>query len=207
MMKKALCFLLTVLFTFGCLVVPGAATAQEDAAPGGLLLLVAGAENGVEDFLYVSVDSAENQFTLSQLPADQGVAIPFYKTHRLDDTTTLRHAFLLGQGWEGDAAAIDFTAAAVQAGFDLTPEHTLLISGTVVEKILDTLHLSTVSPDPLAALGRILTGLADMDAAAQSQLLAFIAENAVSDTDSSTLSAYLTGLAAALDGNSISLSA
>ena len=208
-MKRTLCLLLIALFTFGCFVSPTSATAQEEA--NGILLLVAGSDGKADDFLYVSCDTATNELTIRQLPADQGVSLSSYKNHILSNSLTLGQAFLLGQAWEGEAMAIDFSTVAAQTCFGISPAHTLLISRkedspNVLDEVLSQLHIAAVSADPLAALGRILVGIAELDDAAQSQLIAFIADNTEADADADTICTYLTELISGCDEYAISVS-
>lgn len=208
-MKRTLCLLLIALFTFGCFVSPTSATAQEEA--NGILLLVAGSDGKADDFLYVSCDTATNELTIRQLPADQGISLSSYKNHILSNSLTLGQAFLLGQAWEGEAMAIDFSTVAAQTCFGISPAHTLLISRkedspNVLDEVLSQLHIAAVSADPLAALGRILVGIAELDDAAQSQLIAFIADNTEADADADTICTYLTELISGCDEYAISVS-
>ena len=208
-MKRALCLFLVVFFAFGCCVSPSSATAPEEA--NGILLLVIGDDGESDNFIYISRDTTENKLTIRQLPADQSISISTYKNHILPNSLTLHQAFLLGQAWEGEAMAIDFSTVAVQTCFDFSPAHTILISRkedspNVLAEVLSQLHIAAVSPDPLAALGRILVGIAQLDEAAQSQLIAFIADNTEADADADTISAYLTELISGCDGCTISVS-
>lgn len=208
-MKRTLCLLLIALFTFGCFVSPTSATAQEEA--NGILLLVAGSDGKADDFLYVSCDTATNELTIRQLPADQSISLSSYKNHILSNSLTLGQAFLLGQAWEGEAMAIDFSTVAAQTCFGISPAHTLLISRkedspNVLDEVLSQLHIAAVSADPLAALGRILVGIAELDDAAQSQLIAFIADNTEADADADTICTYLTELISGCDEYAISVS-
>ena len=208
-MKKALCLLLIALFTFGCFVSPTSATSQEEA--NGILLLVAGSDGKVDDFLYVSCDAATNALTIQQLPADQDISISSYKNHVLGNPLTLHKVFLLGQAWGEDAMAIDFCTVAAQTCFDVFPAHTLLIprkegAPNVLAEVLSELHISSVSSDPLAALGRILIGIAELDDEPQSQLITFIADNTEADADAETICAYLTDLIKGFDNYTISFS-
>ena len=208
-MKRTLCLLLIALFTFGCFVSPTSATAQEEA--NGILLLVAGSDGKADDFLYVSCDTATNELTIRQLPADQSISLSSYKNHILSNSLTLGQAFLLGQAWEGEAMAIDLSTVAAQTSLGISPAHTLLISRkedspNVLAEVLSQLHIAAVSADPLAALGRILVGIAELDDAAQSQLIAFIADNTKADADADTICTYLTELISGCDECTISVS-
>ena len=79
-------------------------------------------------------------------------------------------------------------------------------SPDVLAEVLSQLHIAVISPDPLAALGRILTGITQLDGAAQNQLIAFIADNTGADADADTISAYLTELISGCDDCTISVS-
>lgn len=210
-MKRITVFL-TMIALLVCIIpvsFSDAATAQEETS--GILLLVAGSDGKVDDFLYVSCDTATNELTIRQLPADQGISLSSYKNHILSNSLTLGQAFLLGQAWEGEAMAIDFSTVAAQTCFGISPAHTLLISRkedspNVLDEVLSQLHIAAVSADPLAALGRILVGIAELDDAAQSQLIAFIADNTEADADADTICTYLTELINGCDGYTISVS-
>ena len=76
----------------------------------------------------------------------------------------------------------------------------------MLDEVLSQLHIAAISADPLAALGRILVGIAQLDDAAQSQLIAFIADNTEADADADTICAYLTELISGCDGCTISVS-
>ena len=107
--------------------------------------------------------------------------------------------------------AIDFSTVAVQTCFGISPAHTILISRkedspNVLDEVLSQLHIAAVSADPLAALGRILVGIAQLDDAAQNQLIAFIADNTEADADADTICTYLTELVSGCDGCTISVS-
>ena len=132
-----------------------------------------------------------------------------YKNHILSNSLTLGQAFLLGQAWEGEAMAIDFSTVAAQSSFGISPANTILISHKedspdVVAEVLSQLHIAAISADPLAALGRILVGIAQLYGAAQNQLIAFIADKA--DADADTICTYLTELINRCDEYTISVS-
>lgn len=211
-MKRTLCLFLIALFALGCFVSPTSATAQDEAsAANGVLLLIAGNDGKVDDFLYISRSTAKNELTIQQLPADQDISVSPYKEHVLANPLTLHKVFLLGQAWEGEAMAIDFSTVAAQSSFGISPAHTILISHKedspdVIAEVLSQLHIAAVSADPLAALGRILVGIAQLDDAAQNQLIAFIADNTEADVDADTICTYLTELISGCDGCTISVS-
>lgn len=189
-----------------------ASTVQDNTSTtNGVLLLVAGADGNADDFLYISCNTAGNGLTIQQLPADQDISVPTYEEHVLANPLTLHKVFLLGQAWGEDAMAIDFSTVAAQTCFDVFPAHTILISrkeGTtnVIAEILSELHIGSVSSDPLAALGRILIGIAELDNETQSQLITFIADNTEADADAETICAYLTDLIKGFDNYTISFS-
>jgi hypothetical protein len=175
------------------------------------LLLITGNDGKVDGFFYIFRSTAENELTIQQLPADQDISVPTYREHVLANPLTLHKVFLLGQAWEGDAMAIDFSTVAAQTCFGISPAHTLLISRkedspNVLAEVLSQLHIAAVSADPLAALGRILVGIAQLDDAAQNQLIAFIADNTEADADADTICAYLTELISGCDDCTISVS-
>ena len=214
MLKKVSTFLfLIVLFTG---IIPASfsdnSTVQDEASVvNGVLLLIAGSDGKADDFFYVSCDTTENKLIIRQLPADQSISLSSYKNHILSNSLTLGQAFLLGQAWEGEAMAIDFSTVAVQTCFGISPAHTILISRkedspNVLAEVLSQLHIAAVSADPLAALGRILVGIAELDDAAQSQLIAFIADNTEADADADTICTYLTELISGCDECTISVS-
>ena len=210
MLKKILTALLCVSLLISIIPCSFADTDTRNDAPeaDGLLLIVQS-----EQTKTVSPDfnPEEQKLTVTQLPADQSISLSSYKNHVLSNSLTLHQAFLLGQAWEGDAMAIDFSTVAVQTCFGISPAHTILISRkedspNVLAEVLSQLHIAAVSADPLAALGRILVGIAQLDDAAQNQLIAFIADNTEADADADTICAYLTELISGCDGCTISVS-
>ena len=216
MLKKILTTLLCISLLISIIPCSFADTDTHNDAPeaDGLLLIVQSekAEAASPDFFfYLSPNPEEQKLTVTQLPADQSISLSSYKNHILSDSLTLGQAFLLGQAWEGEAMAIDFSTVAVQSCFDFSPAHTILISHKedspdVLAEVLSQLHIAAVSADPLAALGRILVGIAQLDDAAQNQLIAFIADNTEADADADTICAYLTELISGCDGCTISVS-
>ena len=206
MLKKILTALLCVSLLISIIPCSFADTDTRNDAPeaDGLLLIVQSeqAEASSDFFFYLSPNPEEQKLSIS---------LSSYKNHVLSNSLTLHQAFLLGQAWEGEAMAIDFSTVAVQSCFDFSPAHTILISHKedspdVVAEVLSQLHIAAVSADPLAALGRILVGIAQLDDAAQNQLIAFIADNTEADADADTISAYLTELISGCDGCTISVS-
>lgn len=216
MLKKILTTLLCVSLLISIIPCSFADTDTRNDAPeaDGLLLIVQSEQTKTvspDFFFYLSPNPEEQKLTVTQLPADQSISLSSYKNHVLSNSLTLHQAFLLGQAWEGEAMAIDFSTVAVQSCFDFSPAHTILISHKedspdVVAEVLSQLHIAAVSADPLAALGRILVGIAQLDDAAQSQLIAFIADNTEADADADTICAYLTELISGCDGCTISVS-
>ena len=216
MLKKILTALLCVSLLISIIPCSFADTDTRNDAPeaDGLLLIVQSekAEAASPDFFFsVTHGSEDKTLTITQLPADQSISLSSYKNHILSNSLTLHQAFLLGQAWEGEAMAIDFSTVAVQTCFGISPAHTLLISRkedspNVLAEVLSQLHIAAVSADPLAALGRILVGIAQLDDAAQNQLIAFIADNTGADADADTICTYLTELVSGCDGCTISVS-
>lgn len=215
MLKKILTTLLCISLLISIIPCSFADTDTRNDAPeaDGLLLIVQSekAEASSDFFFYLSPNPEEQKLTVTQLPADQSISLSSYKNHILSNSLTLGQAFLLGQAWEGEAMAIDFSTVAAQSSFGISPAHTILISHKedspdVLAEVLSQLHIAVISPDPLAALGRILVGIAQLDDAAQNQLIAFIADNTEADADADTISAYLTELISGCDGCTISVS-
>ena len=216
MLKKILTTLLCISLLISIIPCSLADTDTRNNAPeaDGLLLIVQSekAEAAFPDFFFsVTHGSEDKTLTITQLPADQSISLSSYKNHILSNSLTLGQAFLLGQAWEGESMAIDFSTVAVQSCFDFSPAHTLLISRkedspNVLAEVLSQLHIAAVSADPLAALGRILVGIAQLDDAAQNQLIAFIADNTGADADADTICTYLTELINGCDGCTISVS-
>ena len=216
MLKKILTTLLCISLLISIIPCSFADTDTHDDAPeaDGLLLIVQSekAEAASPDFFFsVTHGSEDKTLTITQLPADQSISLSSYKNHILSNSLTLGQAFLLGQAWEGDAMAIDFSTVAAQSSFGISPAHTLLISRkedspNVLAEVLSQLHIAAVSADPLAALGRILVGIAQLDDAAQNQLIAFIADNTGADADADTICTYLTELISGCDEYTISVS-
>lgn len=215
MLKKILTVLLCVSLLISIIPCSFADTDTRNDAPevDGLLLIVQSeqAKASSDFFFYLSPNPEEQKLTVTQLPADQSISLSSYKNHILSNSLTLGQAFLLGQAWEGEAMAIDFSTVAVQSCFDFSPAHTLLISQkedspNVLAEVLSQLHIAAVSADPLAALGRILVGIAQLDDAAQNQLIAFIADNTGADADADTICTYLTELISGCDEYTISVS-
>lgn len=216
MLKKILTTLLCISLLISIIPCSFADTDTRNDAPeaDGLLLIVQSekAEATSPDFFFsVTHGSEDKKLAITQLPADQSISLSSYKNHVLSNSLTLGQAFLLGQAWEGEAMAIDFSTVAVQTCFGISPAHTLLISRkedspNVLAEVLSQLHIAAVSADPLAALGRILVGIAQLDDAAQNQLIAFIADNTEADADADTICAYLTELISGCDGCTISVS-
>lgn len=215
MLKKILTTLLCISLLISIIPCSFADTDTRNDAPeaDGLLLIVQSekAEASSDFFFYLSPNPEEQKLTVTQLPADQSISLSSYKNHILSNSLTLGQAFLLGQAWEGEAMAIDFSTVAAQSSFGISPAHTILISHKedspdVLAEVLSQLHIAVISPDPLAALGRILVGIAQLDDAAQNQLIAFIADNTEADADADTICAYLTELISGCDGCTISVS-
>lgn len=211
MLKKLTAFLIMIALLVCIIPASFSDTATTQQKANGILLLVAGSDGKVDDFLYVSCDTATNELTIRQLPADQDISISTYQNHVLANPLTLHKIFLLGQAWGEDAMAIDFSTVAAQTCFDVSPAHTLLIPSkegapNVLAEVLTTLHIGAISPDPLAALGRILIGIAELDDETQSQLITFIADNTEADADAETICAYLTDLIKGFDNYTISFS-
>lgn len=216
MLKKILTTLLCISLLISIIPCSFADTDTHNDAPeaDGLLLIVQSekAEAASPDFFFsVTHGSEDKTLTITQLPADQSISLSSYKNHILSNSLTLGQAFLLGQAWEGDAMAIDFSTVAAQSSFGISPAHTLLISRkedspNVLAEVLSQLHIAAVSADPLAALGRILVGIAQLDDAAQNQLIAFIADNTGADADADTICTYLTELISGCDEYTISVS-
>lgn len=216
MLKKILTTLLCISLLISIIPCSLADTDTRNNAPeaDGLLLIVQSekAEAAFPDFFFsVTHGSEDKTLTITQLPADQSISLSSYKNHILSNSLTLGQAFLLGQAWEGEAMAIDFSTVAAQSSFGISPAHTLLISRkedspNVLAEVLSQLHIAAVSADPLAALGRILVGIAQLDDAAQNQLIAFIADNTGADADADTICTYLTELINRCDGYMISVS-
>lgn len=215
MLKKILTTLLCISLLISIIPCSFADTDTRNDAPeaDGLLLIVQSekAEASSDFFFYLSPNPEEQKLTVRQLPADQSISISSYKNHILSDSLTLHQAFLLGQAWEGEATAIDFSTVAAQTCFGISPAHTIFISHkedspNVLAEVLSQLHIAVISPDPLAALGRILVGIAQLDGAAQNQLIAFIADNTGADADADTICAYLTELISGCDDCTISVS-
>lgn len=216
MLKKILTTLLCISLLISIIPCSFADTDTRNDAPeaDGLLLIVQSekAEAASPDFFFsVTHGSEDKTLTITQLPADQSISLSSYKNHILSNSLTLGQAFLLGQAWEGESMAIDFSTVAAQTCFGISPAHTILISHkedspNVLAEVLSQLHIAAVSADPLAALGRILVGIAQLDDAAQSQLIAFIADNTGADADADTICAYLTELISGCDGCTISVS-
>lgn len=216
MLKKILTTLLCISLLISIIPCSLADTDTRNNAPeaDGLLLIVQSekAEAASTDFFFsISHGAEDKKLTIRQLPADQSISLSSYKNHILSNSLTLGQAFLLGQAWEGEAMAIDFSTVAVQSCFDFSPAHTLLISRkedspNVLDEVLSQLHIAAISADPLAALGRILVGIAQLDDAAQNQLIAFIADNTEADADADTICAYLTELISGCDEYTISVS-
>ena len=214
MLKKVSTFLFLIVLLVG--IIPASfsddSIAQDEAsAANGVLLLVARTDGEVDNFLYISCNTTDNGLTIQQLPADQNISISTYKNHVLANTLTLHKVFLLGQAWGEDAMAIDFSTVAAQSCFDVFPAHTLLISRkegapNVLAEVLSELHIGSISSDPLAALGRILIGIAELDDETQSRLITFIADNTEADADAETICAYLTDLIKGFDNYTISFS-
>ena len=215
MLKKVFSVLLFVSLLIG--IIPcsfsDTDTFNDGADAEGLFLIVQSeqTETVSHNFFYLSPNPEEQKLTVTQLPADQSISLSSYKNHILSNSLTLGQAFLLGQAWEGEAMAIDFSTVAVQTCFGISPAHTLLISRkedspNVLDEVLSQLHIAAVSADPLAALGRILVGIAELDDAAQSQLIAFIADNTEADADADTICTYLTELISRCDEYAISVS-
>ena len=215
MLKKVFAVLLFVSLLIG--IIPcsfsDTDTFNDGADAGGLFLIVQSkqSETVSHNFFYLSPNPEEQKLTVTQLPADQSISLSSYKNHILSNSLTLGQAFLLGQAWEGEAMAIDFSTVAAQTCFGISPAHTLLISRkedspNVLDEVLSQLHIAAVSADPLAALGRILVGIAELDDAAQSQLIAFIADNTEADADADTICTYLTELISGCDEYTISVS-
>ena len=213
MLKKILTTLLCISLLISIIPCSFADTDTHNDADGLLLIVQSEkAEAASPDFFFsVTHGSEDKTLTITQLPADQSISLSSYKNHILSNSLTLHQAFLLGQAWEGEAMAIDFSTVAVQTCFGISPAHTLLISRkedspNVLAEVLSQLHIAAVSADPLAALGRILVGIAQLDDAAQNQLIAFIADNTGADADADTICTYLTELVSGCDGCTISVS-
>lgn len=133
MLKKILTTLLCISLLISIIPCSFAGTDTRNDAPeaDGLLLIVQSekAEAASPDFFFSIFHGAEDKkLAIRQLPADQSISISSYKNHILSDSLTLGQAFLLGQAWEGEAMAIDFSTVAAQSSFGISPAHTLLIS-------------------------------------------------------------------------------
>lgn len=189
-MARKISLLLSLVALLSCCLAP--AVSAETVGDEGLLFVVLSSKDTPEHFFYLSQDSSEKRLSIRQLAADQEFSLPDYQNHRTG-TGTLKVAYELGVNWGSADDGIAFATAAAVAQYGIAPKYTLVLSSAGLDNILDLVFQEhhVLSPDALAAFGRILIEVQAMDAQRLDALAVGLATEAISDADEDALSTFI----------------